>query len=356
MEPLEGRSEPGRGVGRPTLSDVAARAGVSRSTASLVIRSAPGPSVSSREAVLRAAADLGYHPDTAARALRRHRSRLLGIVFSVRDCFHADLVEAFYPAAELHGYDVVLSAIAPTRDERHAVQALLGSRCEALVLIGPMSVRNDLAALSRRLPVVVIGETTTGAPFDVVRTADSDGARQAVDHFVELGHRAIVHIDLGVNPGAAERRRGYREAMRRHGLAEHLRVLPGDNTEASGARAARAMLDAGELPTAIFAGNDRCAVGVLDMLRRAGVDVPYHVSVAGFDDSQLSRLAHLDLTTVRQDTELIAELAVRAAAERLDDGRDTARDIVLDPQLVVRGTSGPRRSVPPGNGFGGTAF
>jgi DNA-binding LacI/PurR family transcriptional regulator len=278
----------------------------------------------------------------------RHRSRLLGVMFSVRDSFHGDLVEAFYPAAEQHGYDVVLSAIAPTRDERRAVEALLGSRCAGLVLIGPRSVSNDLNALGHRLPVVVIGEATNGAPFDVVRTADRDGARQAVDHFVDLGHRAIVHIDLGVHPGAVERRRGYRDAMRRHGLAEHVRVLPGDNTEASGARAARAMLDAGELPTAIFAGNDRCAMGVLDMLRRAGVDVPYQVSVAGFDDSQLSRLAHIDLTTVRQDTELIAQLAVRAAAERLDDGRDVARDIVLDPQLVVRGTTGPRRS-PPGD-------
>ena len=83
-----------------------------------------------------------------------------------------------------------------------------------------------------------------------------------------------LHIDLGRHPGAVERRRGYRAAMRRHGLAERMRVLPGDNTEASGARVARELLDAGELPTAIFAGNDRCAVGVLDMLRRAGVEVP----------------------------------------------------------------------------------
>jgi DNA-binding LacI/PurR family transcriptional regulator len=132
--------------------------------------------------------------------------------------------------------------------------------------------------------------------------------------------------------------------MRRHGLAEQMRVLPGDNTEASGARVARELLDAGELPTAIFAGNDRCAIGVLDMLRRAGVEVPFDVSVAGFDDSQAARLSHIDLTTVRQDTERIAELAVQAAAERLDEGRISSRDIVLDPQLVIRGTTGPVRA------------
>jgi len=330
-----------RPLRRPTLSNVAERAGVSRSTASLVIRSAPGPSAGSRDAVLQAAAELGYHPDTTAQALRRYRSRLLGVMFSVRDSFHADLVEAIYPAAEQHGYDVVLSAVAPTRGERRAVQALRGSRCEGLILIGPNTSREDRAALGGELPVVVVGERPRDAPFDVVRTADMEGARQAVDHLVDLGHRSILHIDIGRHPGAVERRRGYRTAMRRHGLTAHMRVLPGDNTEASGARVTRELLDAGELPTAIFAGNDRCAVGVLDMLRRAGVEVPYQVSVAGFDDSQLARLAHIDLTTVRQDTERIAECAVRAAAERLDEGRAESRDIVLDPQLVVRGTSGP---------------
>jgi len=343
MHPSRNPAELEPGARRPTLSDVAERAGVSRSTASLVIRDATGPSAASRESVLRAATELGYHPDTAAQALRRHRSRLLGVLFSVRDSFHAELVEAFYPAAERHGYEVVLSATTPTRDERRAVQALLDSRCEGLILIGPRSVTNNLAALSRQLPLVVVGGAANGPRIDVVRTADREGARQAVDHFVDLGHRAIVHIDLGHHPGAVERRRGYRAAMRRHGLAEHVRVLAGDNTEASGARVARALIDGGELPTAIFAGNDRCAVGVLDALGRVGIDVPGDVSVAGFDDSRISGLAHVDLTTVRQDTDGLAELAVRAAAERLDESREEVRDIVLDPQLVVRGSSGPAR-------------
>jgi DNA-binding LacI/PurR family transcriptional regulator len=329
---------------RPTLSDVAEHARVSRSTASLVIRAAPGPSATTRETVLAAAAELGYHPDTAAQALRRHRSRLLGVLFSVRDAFHADMVEAMYSAAEQRGYDIVLSAVAPTRGEQRAVQALRGSRCEGLILIGPCTSREDCAALGGQLPVVVVGEQSRDAPVDVVRTADLEGARQAVDHLVELGHRSILHIDMGRHPGAVERRRGYRAAMRRHGLTRYMRVLPGDNTEAAGARVARSLLDAGELPTAIFAGNDRCAVGVLDLLRRAGVEVPYQVSVTGFDDSQLSRLAHIDLTTVRQDIERMAEFAVRAVAERLDAGRTASRDFVLDPMLVVRGTSGPVRA------------
>jgi DNA-binding LacI/PurR family transcriptional regulator len=90
-----------------------------------------------------------------------------------------------------------------------------------------------------------------------------------------------------------------------------------------------------------MAYNDCCAIGILDTLRRHGIDVPGRVSVVGYDDSQLARLTHVDLTTVRQDAARMAELAVRAAAERLDDGREQPRDTLLQPQLVIRSSSGP---------------
>jgi len=340
---LPGPSAVGGRAKRPTLNDVAARVGVSRALVSLVIRNAPGPSAETRERVLRAAAELEYRPDPTAQVLRRHRSRLLGVLLSARDAFHADLVEAIYPAAEKLGYEVVLSALAPTRDERKAVDALLSSRCEGLILLGPKASSKQLTALGERLAVVAVGRRVKGIPVDTVRTADEEGVHQAVDHLVSLGHRAIVHVDGGRGPGAAERRRGFRTAMGRHGLSDAVRIIAGDYTEESGGQAARALLQGGNLPTAVLAGNDRCAMGVLDAFIRAGVDVPREVSVIGYDDSQLARLTHIDLTSVRQDAERMAELAVRAAVERLDDGRTTARDIVLSPQLVVRGTSGPAR-------------
>jgi DNA-binding LacI/PurR family transcriptional regulator len=99
-----------------------------------------------------------------------------------------------------------------------------------------------------------------------------------------------------------------------------------------------------ELPTAVLAFNDRSAVGLLDAFNRAGVDVPGSVSVAGYDDSPLARLAHVQLTTVSQDTPRQAEQAVAAAIERLGDGRPAAREVVLPPRLVIRHTTGPPRS------------
>ena len=191
--------------------------------------------------------------------------------------------------------------------------------------------------------MVVIGRRVAADGVDVVRSADAKGDGQAVAHLAALGHRAIAYVDGGRGTIAADRRRGYRTAMRRHRLAGNVRVLPGDHTEAAGARAARALLDeGGGLPTAVVAYNDHCALGLLDAFNRAGVDVPADVSIVGYDDSSLSRLAHVNLTTVSQDARRQAEHAVAAAVERLEDGhRDGHREIVLAPHLVVRGTTGP---------------
>jgi DNA-binding LacI/PurR family transcriptional regulator len=330
------------GSRRATLVEVAARAGVSKSLASLVIRGAPGPGAASREAVLRAAAELDYRPDPAAKMLREHRSRLLGVAFDAGDPFHADLLEGVYRAAEQRGYEVVLGARVPTHTEQRVVEALIRSRCEGLLLISTEAPAADLRALGTRLPVTVVGRRGEGV--DGVRVADTRGAAAAVDHLVSLGHRRIRHVDGGGHPGAAERRRGYRAAMRRHGLEPD--VVRGDQTEESGVHAARELLASPRGVTAVFAGNDRCAVGVLDTLRRAGTDVPGEVSIVGYDDSRLARLAHVDLTTVAQDAPEMARLAVEALVGRLDgeDPLAPPRDLLLTPHLVERGTTGPTHS------------
>ncbi|WP_244206602.1 LacI family DNA-binding transcriptional regulator [Streptomyces swartbergensis] len=322
--------------------DVARRAGVSRATASLVIRDAPGPSSETRERVRQAADELGYRPDQTAQLLRRRNSRLIGVMFSAQEPFHADLIENIYAATEEIGYDVVLSAVAPSRGERRAVEALITSRCEAVILIGAREAYTT--DFGSRLPVVEIGRPPNGTVFDAVHTADDEGAGLAVDHLVSLGHRDIVHVDGGERPGAAERRAGYLDAMRRHGLHDRARVLPGDYTELSGSEAARTLLDGGELPTAVVAGTDQCAIGLLIELRQAGVDVPGQISIVGYDDIRSARLAHIDLTTVRQDAQQLARLAVQAAVERLEGGLDgETREFSLVPQLVVRGSTGPVR-------------
>src|SRR3954471_8739325 len=309
-------TEPGRP--RPRLEDVAAAGGLSAASVSLVLRGAPGPSAATRERVLEAAARLGYRPDRAAGPLasRRRRlgpgpagarsmlasrrSRLLGVMMDVRNSYHGELVADLDEAAERAGYDVVLSTVTRGRDERRAVETLTDSRCEALVLLGPESPDEQLAALGRQLPVAVIGRPLDAPGIDVVRAADDDGVAAAVDHLVGLGHTAIAYVDGGGGTIAVTRRRGYERAMRRHGLATRSRVVPGDHHEEAGSRAGQLLIRSGSLPTAVVTFNDRVAVGLLDTLTRAGLDVPGEVSVVGYDDSPLARLAHVGLTTVNQ--------------------------------------------------------
>ncbi|RBY83880.1 LacI family transcriptional regulator [Geodermatophilus sp. TF02-6] len=328
-------------VRRPRLQDVATAAGVSTASASLVLRGAPGPGSATRERVLEAAARLGYRPDRAASLLARRRSRLIGVLMDVRSTFHAQLVEDVHEAAEGHGYDLVLSTVTRTRDEARAVETLLDSRCEALVLLGPEAPAARLTALDRQLPVVAVGRPVPSAGVDVVRAADDDGVALAVDHLVDLGHRRIAYVDGGAGVIAAGRRRGYQRAMRRHRLGAHLQVVRGNHTEESGARAARALFGSDLPPTAVATYNDHSAVGLLDALLRSGIDVPGAVSVVGYDDSPLARLAHIDLTTVSQDSPQLVRHAVAAVVERLDGGRTEHREVVVPPRLVVRGTTGP---------------
>ncbi|WP_069768377.1 LacI family DNA-binding transcriptional regulator [Streptomyces sp. LUP30] len=331
---------------RPTLADVAARAGVSTALVSIVMRDAKGAGATTRERVLQAAREIGYRPDARARLLRSRRSRLLGVQFALQHPFHADLVEGVYAAADAAGYQIALSAVAAGRSEQRAVETLLADRCEALILLGPQVPAARLAELAGQLPVVSVARrlrpSGSGSGPEVVRTADDEGARQAVDHLVALGHRDVVHVDGGRAPGAADRRRGYRTAMNRHGLGAHLRVLPGGPTEEAGAAAARALVTAGPRPTAVLAFNDRCASGVLDVFLRTGVTVPGDVSVVGFDDSRLARLAHIGLTTVGQDVSRLARLAVGRAVARVESGAAPAAvEDVVPPRLVVRGTTAP---------------
>jgi DNA-binding LacI/PurR family transcriptional regulator len=323
---------------RPRLDDVAARVGLSPASVSLVLRNAPGPSEATRQRVFQAAADLGYRADMTASLLARRRTNLLGATLDVRNSFHAELVEHLHDAADAVGYDLVLSTVTSTRGEDRAVETLLDFRCEALLLLGPEVGTARLKALDRLRPVVVVGRRIPGGGLDVVRSADHAGVGLAVDHLGDLGHRAIAYVDGGTGTIAADRRRGYRTAMRRRGLGELMNIIPGDHTEESGSRAARTLLRVG-LSSAVITFNDRCALGLLDTLSRDGIDVPGALSVVGYDDSPSAQLAHVSLTSVGQDALHQAEQAVAAAVERLDHGRSTHREVVLTPRLVVRGTT-----------------
>lgn len=332
---------PGR---KPTMADVASRAGVSRTLVSFILDGKPGASEETKQRVLAVAEELGYRPDSAARLLARGRSRTLGVLMDVHQLFEAELVAGIYPAAERLGYEVLLSANLPDRPEAVPIEALLSHRSGGLILLGPTSDENYLTGLAEKVPVVVVGRRLAPHPgLATVRTDDFTGIRQAVDYLVGLGHREIHHVDGGTDPGSADRKRGYCTAMRDHGLSAEALVIAGAHNEAAGAAAARVMLAAPALPTAVLAGNDRCALGMLDVFTRAGVNVPGDLSLIGYDDSRLSDNPRIDLTTVHQDAAALAHHAVRLAVAMLAGEAGDERDVVLQSSLVIRGTTAPPR-------------
>ena len=328
-------------AGVPTMKDVAAEAGVSKALVSLVFRDAPGASAETRARVLAAADRLGYRTNRAARLLAQRRSRLLGVSMVISSSYQAELVEAVQDAADAAGYEIVLSPVTSRHGEERAVEALLEHRCEALLLLGPALSDVELAALAAQLPVVLVGRWVTASGLDVVRSSEQDGMRQVIEHLTGLGHRRISHVRGGDDAIAADRARGYTDAMAGAGLGSEVDVVKGGRTERSGVDAAERLLALPELPSAVTVFNDQCALGVLDRLSRAGVDVPGRVSLVGYDDSPVSRLAHVGLTTVSQEPQEQGRLAVQAAVDRLDAGRTEPAETVLRPDLLVRTTTGP---------------
>ena len=323
----------------PTIREVARAAGVSPALVSIVLRGAPGASEQTRARVLAAAGRLGYRANRTASLMKLRRTRHLGVTLNVRSTFHAELVENIQAAAAQSGYEVVLSLVTATHDESHAIETLLGFRCESVILLGSQLSEARLRELARDLPLVLVGRRVTIGNVDVVRSADRRGQALVVEHLAGLGHRDIVHVDGGHHPISALRRQGYRAAMRRNGL--HPRVVTGGDSERDGHRAAAELLARERLPTAICAFNDHCALGVIDALARAGVRVPAGCSVTGYDNSPVAQLTAVDLTSVSQEAAVLARSAVRAAADRLEGHVTGSTDTVLDPRLVVRGSSSP---------------
>ena len=319
---------------RPTLMDVAEAAGVSRALVSIVMRGAPGAAESTRQRVLEAARHLGYRADSRARLLRSSRTKLLGLIFSSSQPFHAEIVDAAYAEASARGYEIALSAVASGRPEARAIETLLDVGAEALIIIAPTLSVDDLELHARQVPVVSLLRDNVGDLVDSVSSDDYAGIAIAVDHLVSLGHSRIVHVDGGAAVSSDRRRETYRSEMIRHGLQPV--VVPGGPGEEDGMAAGK-ILQA-NLPTAVIAFNDRSALGIMESFRAVGISIPAEVSVLGYDDSHFAKLSFVQLSSVSQDAPLLAAAAVGRAVDRIE-GAKSPGSVVRTPHLVLRKTT-----------------
>ena len=337
----------GQPRGRPTMEDVAERADVSRALVSLVINGSPKVSEQKRRRVLEAARALGYRPNLMARSLAQQRTRIIGVLVNdLRNPFFAEVVEGVETAAESDEFGiVVLNGRRDRGRELAAVETLVQLQVEGLALVGTQLDRDDLAEVADIVPTVMVASDLVGSldhpGVDAIVTDGRRGAELVVEHLVALGHKRILHIDGADNASAAERRQGYLRGMEAAGLGGQADVRTGGDDEAAAFAVIDEILAEPDAPTAIFAFNDLLAAGVLDRLDDAGVPVPAHVSLVGFDNTFIAALHHLALTTVNQPRLTMGEMAVAALLERLNDSRDEPVRHTLEPELVVRGTTGP---------------
>ncbi len=340
------KSKPSRAPHRaPTIIDVARRAGVSKSLVSRVMRGESSVSASSRAAVVAAAEELGYRANAVARSLVQRRTYNVGVVVSdLHNIFFAEVLDGLYAAAAEGGYRTLITTgnRDPAAEER-ALEQLLELRADGVVLAGSRMPAAAIAAAARVVPIAAVGSVLQLPGVDVVVDDDFAGAVLAVEHLAGLGHRDIALIDGGGGAGAAERRAGYRSAMESVGLKSHVRIEPGDFTESGGHEGARRLLASRRRPTAIFASNDQSAVGALNAVNEAGLDVPDDVSLMGYDNTALAALRHISLTTIHQPRNQIGEMAMKAVLRRIERPGSPARRHVLAPKLVVRATTAPPR-------------
>lgn len=325
----------------PTIVDVAARAGVSKSLVSLVLRGAPNVSDERREAVTRAAEEIGYRPNAVARSLVRRRSYVIGVMVSdLHNPYFTEVIDGIEAAARAAGYHALFNSGGRTAaGEAEAIDTLLQQRTDGVVMAGPVLGARKIALVAGAVPVVVVARNSRSPVHDSITNDDRMGARLAVDHLVSLGHRAIAHVDGGTGAGAPQRRSGFLQGMARHGL--RATVVRGTFTEEGGREGVHALLRARERTTGIFVGNDLAAVGALDALDEHGLRVPEDISLVGYDNIALAGLGHIDLTTIDQPRREMGESAVRLLLERRDGDRREARHLVVPPSLVVRGSTGP---------------
>jgi DNA-binding LacI/PurR family transcriptional regulator len=322
------------------LEDVAQIAGVSRALVSLVMRDSPRVSVQSRQRVTEAATKLGYRPNLIARNLASRKTMTIGVLLNdLHNPWFAEVTDGIHAAAERHGYQLILaSGRRSPRLESRALDTFLASRVDGIIVAGCRLSPARLDIVGAEVAVVSVGRAFAKLGIGTVNTDDAYGARLAVEHLHDLGHRHIAHIDGGTGAGAAPRRTGYLRTMRMLGLADSAQVVAGDFTEQAGARAAERLLRGAMLPSAIFTANDVSAVGAIDEIERGGLVVPDDVSVVGFDNTSLAELNHIGLTTIDQPTREMGDAAAAMLIDAIND-RGELNHVLMSPSLIVRRTT-----------------
>lgn len=335
------------GGGRPTLEVVAARAGVSRATASRVLRGATNVSESARASVLRVADEMSYTVNRAARSLVTRRSDTVALLVAEDEdrLFHQPyflgILRGAQSEAAAAGLQLVLAVTSTAADRQQFARYAAGGHVDGALLVslhGDDSLPRDLE--NSGVPIVLNGRPLSGSNGVTSVDADNvDGARQAVELLISSGRRRIATITGPLDMSAGrDRLTGYRAALNGSRRRRKERIVEGDFTLEGGERSMAALLDREPDVDAVFAASDLTALGAIRTLRARGLRVPDDVAVIGFDDVREAQTADPPLTTVRQPIDALGRTMTRMLLARIA-GEPVPTRTVLPVELVQRGSA-----------------
>ncbi|WP_203589752.1 LacI family DNA-binding transcriptional regulator [Streptomyces sp. SID13031] len=334
---------------RPTIADVATRAGVSKGAVSFALNGRPGLASTTVDRILAAADELGWRPSNRARSLSVSKAFALGLVITrdpgvlSSDPFFPAFIGGVESVLAPRGQALVLQVVAPGDGEEAGYRRLAqDGRVDGVFLsdLRHDDPRIDLLT-SLGLPAVTLNRPEGPSPFPAVCLDDRPGTIAVVQHLLELGHRRIAHV---AGPQdfvhATARTEAFVSALAEAGL-QPAAIETSDFTAVGGIEATKRLLDVPERPTAIVYANDRMAIAGMGAAQQAGLRVPEDLSVAGFDDSELAEFVHPGLTTVRADPYAFGEAAARTLNQLIDgDGLlsgTAVPDVELPPaRLIIR--------------------
>lgn len=340
-----------------TIYDVARECGFSISTVSNVLNNGPRPvRPYTKQKVLEAVTLLDYHPNAVARGLARQRTNSIGIVFGavesseiVINPYSATILQAALAVASEVSFDVT-HITTPWRGAARSLPHFRDGRTDGFIVVAP-PINSDLipSLASIGLPLVAVSWPHGLGDVLSVDVDDVYGANIVMDHLLELGHRKIAHITGNQNLLSAQFRQNvYADRMREAGLGfdERLMVVATYSAEA-GRNAAKALLSQADRPTAIFAGNDEIALGVIQAAAELGILVPSQLSVIGVDDRPFAALVSPGLTTLHQPFEEVGREAASLLVQQIRGGELSPGPRLFKPSLVSRGSTAPPLSAQP---------
>jgi len=325
-----------------TSLDVAQRAGVSRSAVSRVFSGASA-SKETINRVRKAAAELGYHPNSLARAMITGKSRIIGLIVTyLENQFYPIALERLSHALQAKGYHILvfMAADGPETIEK-VVQELIDYQVDGIITFS-VAMSSDLTqrCAVASIPVVMFNRAQDGSGHSSVTSTNIEGGRKVAEFLVTGGHSRIAHIAgwKGSSTGR-DRQRGFIEGLAALGKVP-LAVIDGMYDLDTAAEATCTLMARADPPDAIFVGNDHMAFAVIDTLRhKLGLRVPEDVSVVGYDDVPLAAWPAYDLTTVRQPVNRMVEATVETILAKIEDSTRPAQKIEIEGPLIVRGSS-----------------